>query len=71
MQISLREWYSYHFSDLIKIVSDNYTYARIVDLIKNRKEFSIDREKDLEAITIDSGKTTAIFETMKNHNRFI
>lgn len=60
-----REWYGYHFPELIKIVSDNYTYARIVHLMKNRKEFSIDRADELEAITMDSGKTAAIFEAMK------
>jgi RNA processing factor Prp31 len=50
---------------LIKIISDNYTYARAVHLIKNRKDFSTDREDDLEAITMDSGKTAAVFEAMK------
>ena len=60
-----REWYGYHFPELIKIIPDNYTYARVVHLIKNRKEFSHDREEELEAITMDSGKTAAIFEAMK------
>ena len=60
-----REWYGYHFPELIRIVPDNYTYARIVYLMKNRKEFTIAREEELEAITMDSGKTAAIFEAMK------
>ncbi len=60
-----REWYGYHFPELIRIISDNYTYARVVHLMKNRKEFSIDQEDELEAITMDSGKTAAIFEAMK------
>lgn len=33
--------------------------------MKNRKEFTTDREEELEAITMDSGKTAAIFEAMK------
>ncbi len=33
--------------------------------MKNRKEFSIDRSDELEAITMDSGKTAAVFEAMK------
>ena len=33
--------------------------------IKNRKEFSNEQEEELEAITMDSGKTAAIFEAMK------
>lgn len=60
-----REWYGYHFPELIRIIPDNYTYARVVHLMKNRKEFSIDREEELEAITMDSGKTAAVFEAMK------
>jgi RNA processing factor Prp31 len=61
----IREWYGYHFPELIRIIPDNYTYARAVHLIKNRKEFSNDREEELEAITMDSGKTAAVFEAMK------
>jgi hypothetical protein len=33
--------------------------------MKNRKEFTHDREEELEAITMDSGKTAAVFEAMK------
>jgi len=61
----IREWYGYHFPELIRIIPDNYTYARVVHLMKNRKEFSNDREEELEAITMDSGKTAAVFEAMK------
>ncbi|CAF0886864.1 unnamed protein product [Adineta steineri] len=61
----IREWYGYHFPELIRIIPDNYTYARAVYLIKNRKDFSNDREDELEAITMDSGKTGAVFEAMK------
>ncbi|CAF0955898.1 unnamed protein product [Adineta steineri] len=61
----IREWYGYHFPELIRIVSDNYTYARVVYLMKNRKDFTIDREDELEAIIMDSGKTAAVFEAMK------
>ncbi|CAF4365675.1 unnamed protein product, partial [Rotaria sp. Silwood2] len=61
----IREWYGYHFPELIRIVPDNYTYSRVVHLMKNRKEFSNYREEELEAITMDSGKTAAIFEAMK------
>ncbi|CAF3904396.1 unnamed protein product [Rotaria magnacalcarata] len=61
----IREWYGYHFPELIRIISDNYTYARVVYLMKNRKEFTINHEEELEAITMDSGKTAAIFEAMK------
>lgn len=33
--------------------------------MKNRKDFSIERHDELEELTMDSGKTAAIFEAMK------
>lgn len=32
----IREWYSYHFPELIKIVKENQAYVRLVNLIKDR-----------------------------------
>ena len=32
----VREWYSYHFPELIKIVKDNYTFARCAEFIGDR-----------------------------------
>jgi nucleolar protein 56 len=29
----IKEWFSWHFPELAKIVTDNYTYVRIVNLI--------------------------------------
>ena len=33
----IREWYSYHFPELVKIVNDNYMFSKCVKLLKNRK----------------------------------
>ncbi len=30
----VREWYSWHFPELVKIVNDNYQYARIALIVK-------------------------------------
>jgi len=38
----VREWYSWHFPELVKIVNDNILYARLVKLLQNRK--NINRE---------------------------
>ena len=32
----LKEWYSWHFPELARIVTDNTTYAHLVDLIGMR-----------------------------------
>lgn len=61
-----REWYSYHFPELVKIVPDNYTYARLAKLIKNRKELSEDSLEGIEEIVMDSGKAQAILDASKS-----
>ena len=33
----IKEWFSWHFPELGKIISDNYLYIRIVNLIEQRK----------------------------------
>ena len=34
--LGCREWYSYHFPELVKIVNDNTLFAKLVRLIKRR-----------------------------------
>ena len=36
----VREWYSWHFPELIKIVPDNYQYSRLALLIKDKSQLS-------------------------------
>lgn len=65
----LREWYSYHFPELVKIVNDNYLYAKVAQLMKNRKEISDTDEQlieQLEEIVKDSGKAQAIVSASKS-----
>ena len=38
----IREWYSYHFPELVKIVNDNHMYAKVAHYIKSRKDFTED-----------------------------
>jgi nucleolar protein 56 len=62
----IREWYSYHFPELIKIVSDNYMYCRVVSLIKNRKEMPEDILEQLEEIIGDAAKGQAVIDASKS-----
>ena len=36
----VREWYSWHFPELVRVVSDNYLYARLTLLIKDKAALS-------------------------------
>nr|XP_058959302.1 nucleolar protein 56-like [Pocillopora verrucosa] len=62
----IREWYSYHFPELVKIVSDNYMYAKAAQYIKSRKDFSEDKLEGLEEIVMDSAKAKAIYDASKS-----
>lgn len=62
----IREWYSYHFPELVKIVPDNYTFAKCVKVIKNRKELDDKAILKLEEVVMDSAKAKAIVDASKS-----
>ena len=45
----VREWYSWHFPELVRIVSENQQYARLALFIGDKKTLSEDRLHDLAA----------------------
>lgn len=49
----VREWYGWHFPELIKIVSENYKYAKLALFIKDKKTLSDDSLHDLAAVVDD------------------
>ncbi|XP_026205308.1 nucleolar protein 56 [Anabas testudineus] len=62
----VREWYGYHFPELIKIVSENSMYCRVAQLIGNRKELSEESLESLEEVVMDSAKAQAILEASRS-----
>lgn len=62
----IREWYSYHFPELVKIINDNYMYCNVAKLIKNRKEFTDDKVAELEEIVMDDAKVKAICDAARS-----
>ncbi|XP_043526473.1 nucleolar protein 56-like [Frieseomelitta varia] len=62
----IREWYSYHFPELVKIVPENHMYAKVARLIKNRKEFTDEKLEALEQIVMDTAKAQAIMDASKS-----
>jgi len=49
----VREWYGWHFPELIRIVSDNAKYAKLALFIKDKKALSEDSLHDLAALVDD------------------
>ncbi|NXK00264.1 NOP56 protein, partial [Corythaixoides concolor] len=62
----VREWYGYHFPELIRIVSENYAYCQLAKFIGNRKELSEESLEGLEEIVMDSAKAQAILEASRS-----
>merc|ERR1712222_123477 len=58
--------YSYHFPELIKIVPENALYAKVVKLVKNRKELTAEKLEELEAILMDSARAQAVIDASKS-----
>jgi nucleolar protein 56 len=61
----IREWYSYHFPELVKIVPENHLYAKTAEFIKDRKSLTQDSLEGLEEILMDSGRAQAVIDASK------
>ncbi|KAF3856012.1 hypothetical protein F7725_016735 [Dissostichus mawsoni] len=62
----VREWYGYHFPELVRIVPDNSMYCRMAQLIGNRKELSEENLESMEAVVMDGAKAQAILEASRS-----
>mmetsp|Transcript_13962 Transcript_13962/g.37552 ORF Transcript_13962/g.37552 Transcript_13962/m.37552 type:complete len:486 (+) Transcript_13962:62-1519(+) len=61
----VREWYSWHFPELVKVVNDNYLYARSAQFIQRRDSLTPERVHELGEILVDQEKAAAVFEAAK------
>lgn len=61
----IKEWYSYHFPELVKIVTDNYEYAKVAQLIKRRSTATEKSLEAIEAIVMDSAKAQRVVDCSK------
>ncbi|XP_039760758.1 nucleolar protein 56 [Pararge aegeria] len=61
----IREWYSYHFPELVAIVPDNHLYAKCAEYIKDRKSLTPESVEPLTDIIGDSEKAQAVLDASK------
>tara|TARA_R110002050_G_scaffold48280_3_gene112345 strand:- start:2142 stop:3611 length:1470 start_codon:yes stop_codon:yes gene_type:complete len=61
----VREWYSWHFPEMGRLVKDNIMYARIAAVIKSKEEPPADLKEQLEAVTLDTELTEKILAAVK------
>jgi len=62
----VREWYSWHFPELIRIVPDNYKYACLVKFIKNKSSLSKDSITELNEIIGESECAQKVIDAAKS-----
>lgn len=61
-----REWYSWHFPELSKIVADNYTYARVVKIVGDKKTLTESKIPEIEEVT---GNDSLLAKTILDASR--
>ncbi|XP_015056568.1 nucleolar protein 56-like [Solanum pennellii] len=61
----VREWYSWHFPELVKIVNDNYLYAKVAKFVDDKSQLSEDKISALTEIVGDEDKAKEIVEAAK------
>lgn len=61
----VREWYSWHFPELVKIVNDNYLYAKVSKYIEDKTKLSDDKIPGLTDILGDEDKAKEIVDAAK------
>lgn len=62
----VREWYSWHFPELIKIVTDNIQYARVVGIIKNKSSLSEETLPALNEILLDDEMAKDVLDAARS-----
>ncbi|KAF5730937.1 putative nucleolar protein nop56 [Tripterygium wilfordii] len=61
----VREWYSWHFPELVKIVNDNYLYAKTAKFIEDKAKLSEEKIPELTDILGDEDKAKEVVEAAK------
>lgn len=61
----LKEWFSWHFPELQKIVNDNLIFAKLVNFIEKRENINEDMKEELTEIVLDEEKAQQIIEAAK------
>lgn len=60
-----REWYSWHFPELVKIVNDNYTYAKLVKFVKDKTSLTSEMLEEITEVIGDEDKAREVIEAAK------
>ena len=62
----VREWYSWHFPELVKIVNDNYQYAKLTLIVKDKSTLSEEKLEEMKEVLGDEEKAREVLEASKS-----
>lgn len=61
----LKEWFSWHFPELTKIVNDNIIFSKLVNFIEKRENINDDMKEQLTDVVLDDEKAQQIIDAAK------
>lgn len=61
----LKEWFSWHFPELSKIVNDNSIFTKLVHLIEKRENITDEMKEQLTDVVLDDEKAQQIIDAAK------
>jgi nucleolar protein 56 len=53
----LKEWFSWHFPELTKIINDNTIFSKLVHLVEKRDNITDELKDEISDIVLDEEKT--------------
>ncbi|CAN8073266.1 unnamed protein product [Agarophyton chilense] len=56
----IREWYSWHFPELVKVVPDNIQYARVVGVVRDKSTLSQDSIPELDKVLLNDDQARSV-----------
>ena len=61
----LKEWFSWHFPELTKIVNDNAIFCKLVNFIELRNNVNDEMKEQLTDVVLDDEKAQQIIDAAK------
>jgi len=61
----LKEWFSWHFPELTKIVNDNNIFSKLVPLVEKRDNITDEMKDEILAIVLDDDKAQQVIDAAK------
>jgi nucleolar protein 56 len=62
----VREWYSWHFPELVKVVPDNIQYARLVKIIKDKSKLTEESLASINTVLLDEDRARDVLDAARS-----